>query len=85
MFFAPDADIDPDQSAYWDLYAVDEGLVAIGPDATWSSSDGYTWTRIADHSTDEANDVVTARSGFIAVGGDEDKASTAVWVAERTQ
>ena len=78
MLFPPDPEIDPDQSAYWDLLPIDGGLLAIGPNATWSSSDGHTWTRIADHGIDGANDVITTPSGFIAVGGSENEHGNAV-------
>ena len=84
MVFVSDPSIDPDQSAYLDLYAINDGLIAFDLDGTWFSSDGYTWTRTSDHTMDGGvADVVTTRAGLVAVGGDE--GSAAVWVAERTQ
>lgn len=86
MVFAPDSNIDPDQSAYLDLYAIDGGLIAFDPDGTWFSSDGYAWTRTSDHTMDGGvADVTTTRTGLVAVGGDDDMTSAAVWIADRTQ
>ena len=84
MVFVSDPSIDPDQSAYLDLYAINGGLIAFDLDGTWFSSDGYTWTRTSDHTMDGGvADVTATRAGLVAVGGDG--GSAAVWIAERTQ
>ena len=53
-----------------DVATLDFGLVAVGT-GTWTSPDGYTWTRIADHLADGFSDIIVGGPGLIAVGGAE--------------
>ena len=67
--FGPDRALDADR-AITDVATLDSGLVAVGT-GTWTSRDGYIWTRIADHLLDRFSDIIVGGPGLIAVGGAE--------------
>jgi hypothetical protein len=67
--FGPDPALDADRPMT-DVATLDSGLVAVGT-GTWTSPDGYAWTRIADHLLDGFKDIIVGGPGLIAVGGSE--------------
>jgi hypothetical protein len=56
-----------------DVTAGGPGLVAVGPARVWTSVDGITWSLVPDRETlSGIGSVISAGSGLVAVGGDED-------------